>query len=127
MLDFSLDIIGNEWIIIAFIAIILFLGPKRLPEASRKIGKILGEYNKSKTMVQNELEKAAAGYNLSVQGPVETERQKLETIAKSLEIDYSNKTDEELQNFIQLKMKMEKPESTPDTDKSTQGTDKSTH
>jgi hypothetical protein len=58
---------------------------------------------------------------------VETERQKLETIAKSLEIDYSNKTDEELQNFIQLKMKMEKPVSTQDTDKPTQDTDKPTH
>ena len=114
MLDFALDIIGNEWIIIAFVAIILFLGPKRLPEVSRKIGRILGEYNKSKNMVQNELQKATESYNLSVQGPVETERQKLETIAKSLGIDYSNKTDEELKNLIASKMG--KPPSTQDPD-----------
>ena len=104
MLNFSLDIIGNEWIIIAFVAIILFLGTKRLPDASRKIGKIMGEYNKTKNMVQNELQKTTTSYNLSIQGPVETERQKLETIAKSLGIDYINKTDDELKNLIALKM-----------------------
>ena len=104
MLDFSLYIIGNEWIIIAFVAIVLFLGTKRLPDASRKIGKIIGEYNKTKNMVQNELQKTTASYNLSIHGPVETERQKLETIAKSLEIDFSNKTDDELKNLIASKM-----------------------
>ena len=104
MLDFSLDIIGNEWIIIAFVAIILFLGTKRLPEASRKIGKIMGEYNKTKNMVQNELQKATTDYNISVQGPVETERQKNEIIAKSLGIDFSNKSDEELKNLIASKL-----------------------
>jgi sec-independent protein translocase protein TatA len=105
MLDFSLDIIGNEWIIIAFVAIILFLGTKRLPDATRKIGKIMGEYNKTKNMVQNELQKATTSYNLSIQGPVGTERQKLETIAKSLGIDSSNKTDDELRNMIASKMR----------------------
>ena len=102
MFDFSLDIIGNEWVIIAFVAIILFLGPKRLPEVSRKIGRVLGEYNKTKNMVQNELQKTTS-YNISVQGPVETERQKNETIAKSLGIDFSNKSDEELKNLIASK------------------------
>ena len=104
MLDFSLDIIGNEWIIIIFVAIILFLGPKRLPEASRKLGKLLGEYNKTKNVVQNELQKATTSYNLPVQGPVETEREKLETMAESLGLDSSNKTDEELKNLIASKM-----------------------
>ena len=104
MLDVSLDIIGNEWIIIAFVAIILFLGTKRLPDASRKIGKIMGEYNKTKNMVQNELQKATTDYNISVQGPVETERQKNEIIAKSLGIDFSNKSDEELKNLIASKL-----------------------
>lgn len=112
MLNFSLDIIGNEWIIIAFVAIVLFLGTKRLPDASRKIGKILGEYNKTKNMVQNELQKATVGHNISVQGPVETERQKLETIARSLGIDYPNKTDEELKNLIESKMGRPSPQGT---------------
>ena len=63
-------------------------------------------------MVQNELQKVNAGYNISVQGPVETERQKLETIARSLGIDFSNKTDEELKNLIESKMGRPSPQGT---------------
>jgi sec-independent protein translocase protein TatA len=112
VLDFSLSILGNDWIIIAIVAIVLFLGPKRLPEVLRKLGRILGEYNKTKNMVQNELQKANVGYNISVQGPVETERQKFETIARSLGIDFSNKTDEELKNLIESKMGRPSPQGT---------------
>jgi sec-independent protein translocase protein TatA len=37
-------------------------------------------------------------------GPVQNERQKLEMIAKSLGIDFLNKSDEELRNIITSKM-----------------------
>lgn len=104
MHDFSLNILGSEWFIIAFVAIVLFLGSKRLPELSRKIGKAVGEYNKTKNMVQNEFQNAATGHNINVQGPVQTERQKLELMAKSLGIDFLNKSDEELRNIIASKM-----------------------
>ena len=104
MYDFSLNILGSEWFIIAFVAIVLFLGSKRLPEISRKIGKAVGEYNKTKNMVQNELQNATTGYNINVQGPVQTERQKLEMMAKSLGVDFLNKSDEELRNIIASKM-----------------------
>jgi sec-independent protein translocase protein TatA len=104
MHDFSLNILGSEWFIIAFVAIVLFLGSKRLPELSRKLGKAVGEYNKTKNMVQNEIQNATTGYNINVQGPVQTERQKLEAMAKSLGIDFLNKSDEELRNIISSKM-----------------------
>ena len=104
MHDFSLNILGSEWFIIAFVAIVLFLGSKRLPELSRKIGRAVGEYNKTKNMVQNELQNATTGYDINVQAPVQTERQKLEMIAKSLNIDFLNKNDEELRNIIASKM-----------------------
>lgn len=104
MLDFSLDILGSEWIIIAFVAMVLFFGTKRLPELSRKLGRAMAEYNKTKSMVQNEFQNVAGGSNLTVQGPVQTERQKLETIAKSLGVDFVNKTDEELRNVIASKI-----------------------
>ena len=104
MHDFSLNILGSEWFIIAFVAIVLFLGSKRLPELSRKLGKAVGEYNKTKNMVQNELQNATTGYNINVQGPVQTERQKLEMTAKSLGVDFLNKSDEELRNIIASKM-----------------------
>ena len=104
MHNFSLNILGSEWFIIAFVAIVLFLGSKRLPELSRKIGRAVGEYNKTKNMVQNELQTATTGYNINVQGPVQTERQKLEMIAKSLGVDFLNKSDDELRNIIASKM-----------------------
>ena len=45
MLDYSLNIIGSEWIIIIFVALILLFGTNKLPEAGKKIGKMVGEYN----------------------------------------------------------------------------------
>ena len=110
MQDLSLNILGSEWIIIAFVAIVLFLGTNRLPELSRKIGKAVGEYNKTKNTVQSEFQHATTGYNISVQGPVQTERQKLEMIAKSLGVDFLNKSDEELRNIITSKIGRQNPE-----------------
>ena len=103
MLDYSLNIMGSEWIIIIFVAIIVLLGKNRLPEVARKFGKIAGEYNKTKNEVQNQFNEVTNS-NLSITGPVENERQKLETIAKSLDIDFANKTDEELRELISSKI-----------------------
>jgi sec-independent protein translocase protein TatA len=100
--NFSLDIIGNEWIIIIFVGLILLLGTKRLPEVSRKIGKFMGEYNKTRNVVQNEFQRAKSDF-IPVQGPATTERQKLETMAKSLGIDSTNRSDDELRNLINSK------------------------
>lgn len=94
---------GSEWIIIIFVAIVVLLGTNRLPEVARKFGKIAGEYNKTKNEVQNQF-KEVTNSNLSITGPVENERQKLETIAKSLEIDFTNKTDDELRELISSKI-----------------------
>ncbi|MGI0057081.1 MAG: translocase, partial [Nitrosarchaeum sp.] len=33
MFDYSLDILGNEWIIIIFVALVLILGTNQLPNA----------------------------------------------------------------------------------------------
>ena len=104
MHDFSLNILGSEWFIIAFVVMVLFLGSKRLPELSRKLGKAVGEYNKAKSMVQNEFQNITTGYNMNIQGPIQTEREKLEMIAKSLGIDFVDKSDEELRNLIATKM-----------------------
>ena len=48
MIEFGLNIIGSEWMIIIFVALILLFGTNKLPEAGKKIGKIIGEYNKAK-------------------------------------------------------------------------------
>ena len=55
MIDYALNIIGSEWIIIIFVALILLFGTNKLPEAGKKIGKMVGEYNKAKTEMQNQI------------------------------------------------------------------------
>lgn len=100
MLNFSLDILGNEWIIIIFVALVLLLGTKRLPEASRKLAKVMAEYNKTKNIVQDEFQKVKGEFNIPIQGPVVSEREKLETMARSLGIDVANKSDADLQDLI---------------------------
>ena len=40
--------------IIIFVALILLFGTNKLPEAGKKIGKMVGEYNKAKTEMQNQ-------------------------------------------------------------------------
>src|SRR2546428_11780103 len=92
MIDFSLDILGNEWVIIIFLSLILLMGTKRLPEVSRKIGKIIGEYNKTKNVVQNEIQNVRGGFSILVEGPRNSEGQKVEIMANSLGIGLTNKT-----------------------------------
>ena len=55
MIEYSLNIIGSEWMIIIFVALILLFGTNKLPEAGKKIGRIVGEYNKAKNGVQKQM------------------------------------------------------------------------
>jgi len=95
VLGFSLDILGSEWIIIIFVALIVLLGTNRLPDVAKKLGKAVGEFNKKKNEVTNQFNEYK-NTTISVNGPVENERQKLEMIAKSLGVDCTNKTDDPL-------------------------------
>ncbi|MGQ0605553.1 MAG: Sec-independent protein translocase subunit TatA/TatB [Candidatus Nitrosotenuis sp.] len=103
MLEYSLNIVGSEWIIIIFVALIALLGTNRLPGVTKKLGRAIGEYNKTKNEIQNQL---AGTYNsnLNITSPVQNERQKMEFIAKSLGIDFAGKTDEELKKIISANM-----------------------
>ena len=103
MLEYTLNIIGSEWLIIIFIVLILLLGTNRFPEAAKKIGKIVGEYNKAKNQVQNQM-KDVTNENIEVSGPVKNERKKLEMMAKTLGVDSKNKTDKEIKKIIDDKI-----------------------
>lgn len=103
MLEYSLNIMGSEWIIIIFVALIVLLGTNRLPEVTKKLGKAVGEYKKAKNDMQNQF-KDYTNTNLDILGPVENERRKLDTIAKSLGINSSNKSDDEIRSLISSKM-----------------------
>ena len=107
MLNYSLNILGSEWIIIIFVALILILGTNQLPSAAKKLGKAVNEFNKAKNEVQNQM-KGISNTNLDISGPLETERQKLEMIAKSLGVNVAEKSDDELRKIISGKMGQKK-------------------
>ena len=109
---------GSEWIIIILISIFLIFGSKKLPDISRQIGKVVAEYNRTKETLSKEIsdvsnfdsqnKKADNSKYLKIgkiiEGPLSSEREKLERIAKSLNIDFTNKTDEELRLIINKRM-----------------------
>ena len=103
MLEYALNIIGTEWIIIIFIGLILLFGTNRFPDVAKKIGKLVGEYSNAKNQIENEM-KNSTNQNLQVSGPVKYEMKKLEMIATQLEINYENKTDDELRKIIESKI-----------------------
>ena len=103
MLEYALNIIGTEWIIIIFIGLILLFGTNRFPDVAKKIGKLVGEYSNAKNQIENEM-KNSTNQNLQVSGPVKDERKKLEMIATQLEINYEDKTDDELRKMIESKI-----------------------
>ena len=112
-MEYFLNIMGSEWMIIIFVALILLFGTNKLPEAGKKIGKMVGEYNKAKTEMQNQINDMAKTEpdNPTIDGPVETERQKLEKIAQTLKINIENKSDFELKHAIDAKFGNHKTDS----------------
>ena len=102
MFDFSLNIAGGEWMIIIFVAIVLILGTGKLPGAAKKLGKAVNEYNKAKNEIQEQM-KIGEEQTPKITGPVGTEREKLETMAKSMGLNVE-KTDDELKKMISEKM-----------------------
>ena len=96
-------IIGSEWLMIIFIALILLLGANRFPEAAKKIGKIVGEYKKAKDTVEKQM-KDVTKENFEISGPVKDERKKLEIMANHFGVNYESKTDDELKKKIDSKI-----------------------
>ena len=106
MLDYSLNIAGSEWMIIIFVALVLILGTGKLPGAAKKLGKAVNEYNKAKNEIQDKMD-TGEEQAPKITGPVETEREKLETMAKSIGVNVE-KSDDELRKMISEKMGQKK-------------------
>jgi len=108
VLDITLNVGGSEWLIIIFVVLIVLLGTNRFPEVAKKMGKVVGEYNKAKNEVQKQMNDYAkpedGTTNFSINKPVKNEREKLEIMAKSLGINYENKTTSELKQIISSQM-----------------------
>jgi sec-independent protein translocase protein TatA len=103
VLEYLLNIIGSEWIMIIFIALILLLGTNRFPDVAKKIGRLVGEYHNAKNQIQNEV-RDVTKENFEVSGPVKDERKKLEIMANHFGVDYKTKTDDELKKIIDGKI-----------------------
>ena len=92
--------------IIIFVAIVLILGTGKLPGAAKKLGKAVNEYNKAKNEIQDQM-KIGEEQSPKIIGPVGTEREKLETMAKSMGVNVE-KSDDELRKMISEKMGQKK-------------------
>ena len=89
--------------IIIFVALVLILGTGKLPGAAKKLGSAINEYNKAKNEIQEQMKEVTEEVP-KISGPVETEREKLEMIAKSAGVKVEGRTDEELREDIAAKI-----------------------
>jgi sec-independent protein translocase protein TatA len=113
---YSLNIAGSEWLIL-LITVIIILVPTKITSITKTLGKVVGEYEKAKNTLLNEkndiLQQTTSSLNQqqqkysgpNIQRPVASEREKLEIIAKSLNIDIENKSDDDSRNLISSKLK----------------------
>ncbi len=110
--------ISSEWIIIGLLALFLIFGTKQTPQISKTIGKAIGEYHKAQEILRREIQDASGAattnkdlnlMNPRINGPVASEHEKLQTIAKSLGIDYEGKNDDEIRISISNKLQNSGP------------------
>jgi sec-independent protein translocase protein TatA len=91
---------GFEWIILGAIILVLFFGVKKIPELARSFGRASGEFEKAKNEMRKELER--------VKKTDTEERRKLESVAGTLGIHYTGKTDDELRHAITKDIKKDR-------------------
>lgn len=132
--DLSLNIGGSEWAVIILLGMFLLFGAKRLPQVSKTLGRVIGEYQRAKNTIQDEITKTSKTFSTpikldgatstsstnvdvtastaskaedvtpSITGPVGSEREKLEIIARTLEIEPRGKSTDELRQLISSKI-----------------------
>ena len=87
---------GLEWVIIIALIVVVFFGVRKIPELARSFGRAGAEYHKARMEAKRELQEMKSQGNVG--------REKLETIAESLGIDYNNKNDDELRTAIEIEL-----------------------
>ena len=91
---------GWEWVIIIGLIVVVFFGVKKIPELAKSFGKATAEYEKARIEAKREL--------LQLKSKGSVGREKLESIADSLGIDYTNKNDDELRAAIEVELNKSK-------------------
>lgn len=92
---------GAEWIIIILIIVVLFFGAKKIPELARSMGRATTEFQKARI----EAKKTLSSNSTSDELQSSIDREKLESIAETLGVDYSNKNDQDLKEAIEKELK----------------------
>src|SRR5918992_1480318 len=91
---------GLEWVIIIALIVVVFFGVRKIPELARSFGKASAEFQKARIEAKKELQELKSQGNVG--------REKLEAIADSLGIDYTNKNDDELRAAIEIELNKSK-------------------
>lgn len=87
---------GLEWVIIIGLIVVVFFGVRKIPELARSFGKASAEFQKARIEAKREIQQMKSEGNIG--------REKLEAIADSLGIDYTNKNDDELRTAIEIEL-----------------------
>lgn len=93
---------GFEWVIIIVIIVVIFFGAKKIPELARSMGRATSEFQKARIEAKRTLE---SNSEYSAESKRSVDREKLESIAETLGVDYSNKDDQDLRNAIDEELK----------------------
>ena len=102
-----------EWIIIIVIIAVVIFGAKRVPELARSFGRATTEYEKAKIEAKKELQRVKDLGKTTLSATTTTatnvqDREKLESVANTLGINYSEMSDDELRSAIQAEINKDK-------------------
>ena len=97
---------GFEWIILVIIVVVLIFGAKKIPDLARGFGKATSEFEKARIEAKRELRelKNAGTSSSSTTTNTAASREKLESIADTLGIDYTDKDDDQLRLAIETEI-----------------------
>jgi sec-independent protein translocase protein TatA len=90
---------GFEWVIVIIVLVSVFFGVKKIPELARSFGKASSEFEKARYTAKREIQQLKSGTT-----PTNMGREKLESIAVTLGIDYYSKTDDDLRAAIDAEL-----------------------
>ncbi|MCD6038422.1 MAG: tatA2 [Nitrososphaeraceae archaeon] len=97
---------GFEWIFIVVIVVVIFFGAKKIPDLARGFGKATTEFEKARIEAKRELReiKNAGTSSSTTTTNAAANREKLESIAETLGIDYTDKDDDQLRLAIETEI-----------------------
>jgi sec-independent protein translocase protein TatA len=98
---------GFEWIFIVIIVVVVIFGAKKIPDLARGFGKATSEFEKARIEAKRELRElknAGTSSSSSTTTNAAANREKLESIADTLGIDYTDKDDDQLRLAIETEI-----------------------